>query len=107
RVGHVKKALERPYTGPHKIIERISDCVFDIDVNGEKRSVSVENLKPAHFVRDDLSDIAPESEQPSSTPNNLQQLLLITLILSYLCKYYFIFVVTRGGVCGDWQLRSP
>ncbi|KYM95862.1 Pro-Pol polyprotein, partial [Cyphomyrmex costatus] len=75
RVGHVKKALERPYTGPHKIIERISDRVFDIDVNGEKRSVSVENLKPAHFIRDDLSDIAPESEQPSSTPSNLRSTL--------------------------------
>ncbi|KYQ53646.1 hypothetical protein ALC60_03311, partial [Trachymyrmex zeteki] len=56
RVGATKKALERPYTGPHKIINRISDRVFDIDINGTKRSVSIENLKPAHFVPDDLSN---------------------------------------------------
>ncbi|KYN12375.1 hypothetical protein ALC57_15455 [Trachymyrmex cornetzi] len=75
RVGSTKKALERPYTGPHKIIERISDRIFDIDVNGGKRSVSVENLKPAHFVRDNLSDIVPQLEQPLNTSSNLRSTL--------------------------------
>ena len=29
-----RKSLERPYTGPHKILNRVSDRVFEIDVNG-------------------------------------------------------------------------
>lgn len=33
RVGGIKRSLERPYTGPHKIINRVSDRVFDIIVN--------------------------------------------------------------------------
>ncbi|KZC12725.1 hypothetical protein WN55_05352 [Dufourea novaeangliae] len=28
-----KKALERPYSGPHKILQRVSDRVLNIDVN--------------------------------------------------------------------------
>ena len=32
-----RKSLERPYTGPHKILNRISDRVFEIDVNGSSR----------------------------------------------------------------------
>ena len=33
------KSLERPYTGPHKILNRILDRVFEIDVNGSSRRV--------------------------------------------------------------------
>jgi hypothetical protein len=69
RVGATKKALERPYTGPHRIIKRVSDRIFDIDVNGTKRSVSVENLKPAFYIRDDLTDTILSKNltcQPSS-----------------------------------------
>lgn len=55
-----KKSLERPYTGPHKVLQRVSDRVFDIDVNGTSKSVSIELLKPAFFVPDDLdSSFAP------------------------------------------------
>ena len=50
----VKKRLERPYKGPFKILERISDHDFKIDVNGSPRVVTTELLKPAHFVPDDL-----------------------------------------------------
>ena len=50
RVGAVKKSLERPYTGPHRIINRTSDKVYEIDVNGTPRQVSVEHLKPAYFL---------------------------------------------------------
>ncbi|XP_043463992.1 uncharacterized protein LOC122499609 [Leptopilina heterotoma] len=50
----VKKSLESPYSGPHKVVDRTSDRVFEIEVNGEKKRVSVENIKPAYFTRDDL-----------------------------------------------------
>lgn len=52
RAGHIKKSLEPPYSGPHRIIERNSDRVFQIDVNGSSRNVSVELLKPAYFARE-------------------------------------------------------
>lgn len=45
-----KKALQCPYTGPHKIINRESDRVYEIDFNGKNKHVSVENVKPAHFI---------------------------------------------------------
>jgi cleavage and polyadenylation specificity factor subunit 1 len=60
RVGGIKRSLERPYTGPHRVIERVSDRVFDVDVNGTKRSVSVENIKPAYFISDDPIDSSSE-----------------------------------------------
>ncbi|XP_023245119.1 uncharacterized protein LOC111642839 [Copidosoma floridanum] len=49
-----KKVLERPYSGPHEIIERISDQDYKIVVNGSPRTVSTELLKPAHFIPEDL-----------------------------------------------------
>lgn len=42
-------SLERPYTGPYQIIERISDRVFQIKQNGKIINVSIERLKPAHL----------------------------------------------------------
>jgi len=59
-----KRALERPYTGPHKVVQRISERVFNIDINGNTKSVSVDLLKPAYFVLDDPAD-------PPSTSENI------------------------------------
>ncbi|XP_011067895.1 PREDICTED: uncharacterized protein LOC105154233 [Acromyrmex echinatior] len=74
-VGGTKKALERPYTGPHKIVNRVSDRVFDIDVNGTQRSVSVENLKPAYGIRDDLCSATLEAGQITNSFSNEQPAL--------------------------------
>lgn len=49
-----KKALERPYTGPHKVLQRVSDRVFNIKINGNSKSLFVNLLKPVYFVSDDL-----------------------------------------------------
>ena len=46
---------KRPYTGPHKVLERTSVRVYLIEVKGSQRSVSVDRLKPAHFIPDDLA----------------------------------------------------
>ena len=53
-----RKSLERPYAGPHKILNRISDRVFEMDVNGSSRRVSVENIKLAYFVREDIDNMS-------------------------------------------------
>ncbi|KZC07941.1 hypothetical protein WN55_09452 [Dufourea novaeangliae] len=53
-----KKALGRPYSGPHRILQRVSDRVFNIDVNG--------SLKPAHFVPDNLDDVSVTASNDSA-----------------------------------------
>ena len=62
RVAAVKRPLERPYTGPHKVLERVSDHVYKIDVNGTAKTVSTEHLKPAHFIPDDLPNALTNSD---------------------------------------------
>ncbi|XP_011859115.1 PREDICTED: uncharacterized protein LOC105556630 [Vollenhovia emeryi] len=73
----VKKPLERPYTGPYRVLERVTDQVYSIEVNGRPMSVSVERLKPAHFVPDDvpISDVPPTTDQTTkpSTASSLPQ----------------------------------
>ena len=54
---HAKKALERPYTGPHKVLSRVSDRVYEIDVDGIARHVAIEHIKPAHFAREDIDHL--------------------------------------------------
>ncbi|XP_015436654.1 PREDICTED: uncharacterized protein LOC107191997 [Dufourea novaeangliae] len=75
RAGPIKKALERPYTGPHKIIERVSERVYNIDINGTSQSVAVERLKPAYFVLNNL-DVNltphPSDQEPSASKGSKQ-----------------------------------
>lgn len=63
-----RKSLERPYSGPHKIVERVSDRVYKIDVKGPTRSVSTELLKPAYFLSEGLGEAGDGSvvNQPGS-----------------------------------------
>lgn len=56
----IKKSLECPYSGPHKVVNRTSEKVFEIEVNGINKQISVENLKPAFFATD-VSDVAIEN----------------------------------------------
>jgi len=39
-----KRPLEQPYTGPHRVLERISERVFD----GKRFNVSMDRLKPTY-----------------------------------------------------------
>ncbi len=64
-VKRVKAPLERPYTGPHKVLERVSDRVYKIDIDGVPTCVSVDHLKPASFVPPEIVDalLAPAGER--------------------------------------------
>lgn len=53
-----KKALERPYSGPYKVIRRITDRVFEIEVQGKNKTVSIELLKPAFLIDNEIVDCA-------------------------------------------------
>ena len=65
-----RKSLERPYTEPHRVIKRTSDRVYEIEVNGESRQVSVENILPAFFLREDICNIAPTEMTPKNVDNS-------------------------------------
>ncbi|XP_050294321.1 uncharacterized protein LOC126747065 [Anthonomus grandis grandis] len=67
----VAKALERTYSGPYKVVKRLSDRVFDIDINGKTKSVSVELLKPAYLMSEDLIADTLDSDPPLTTPSSL------------------------------------
>lgn len=67
-----KKALERPYTGPHKVLQRVSDRAFNIDINENSKSVSVDLLKPAYFVSNDLTDSPAPGENIIPDPPALK-----------------------------------
>ncbi|XP_039307953.1 uncharacterized protein LOC105202487 [Solenopsis invicta] len=69
RVDSVKKPLEPPYEGPYQILQRITDKIFELDVNGKATTISTERLKPAYFE-------APSSGQsPNTEPTSIQPAL--------------------------------
>ena len=69
RVAAVKQPLERPYTGPHKVLEGTSSQVYKIDFNGSPRIyLSTELLKPAHFIPLDLAPAPHPHTQPHDPP---------------------------------------
>ncbi|XP_072945116.1 uncharacterized protein [Epargyreus clarus] len=63
RQDHVRRPLEPPYSGPHKVVER-NPKVYKIIVSGKTVTVSIDRLKPAYLMRE--ADVLPdESAQPA------------------------------------------
>ena len=48
-------ATMSPYMGPYEIVERISDRLFKINVDGHEKNLSVDRLKPAHIANEDIA----------------------------------------------------
>ena len=65
RTDAVRKSLQPPYTGPHKVISR-SDKNFIIEINGKTIKTSIDRLKPCYqeFTFDD-------SQRSSTMPTTL------------------------------------
>ncbi|XP_026471497.1 uncharacterized protein LOC113375765 [Ctenocephalides felis] len=62
RSDHIRKPLEPTYSGPYKIIERISDKVYKISMDGTDKNISVDRLKPAYTVKTDNSQPSTSQE---------------------------------------------
>ena len=60
------KSLEKPYEGPYKVLERLSDRVFRIERKGIPYNVSTERLKPA------FNETLEKNEQLVQPPRILQ-----------------------------------
>jgi cleavage and polyadenylation specificity factor subunit 1 len=55
-----KRPLEQPYSGPYRVVHR-SDKWFVVSVGGREKTISVDRLKPAFFVAEDIVE-------PADTP---------------------------------------
>lgn len=73
RCDHVKAPLEAPYIGPYKVIKRLTDRLFTIDVNGTQKNISVERLKPAYISKTDPPETRiDETSQQSTSSQQFQ-----------------------------------
>jgi cleavage and polyadenylation specificity factor subunit 1 len=55
-----KRPLEQPYSGPYRVVHR-SDKWFVVNVGGRDKTISVDRLKPAFFVAEDIVEPADTS----------------------------------------------
>ena len=63
RQDSVRTPLQRPYSGPHKVLRR-TDKHFTIDLNGRTDAVSIDRLKPAYIDGEEDA-----SSRPAPTPS--------------------------------------
>lgn len=68
RAKPIKPALDHPYLGPFKVLNRISELNYEIDVNGTSKVVSTERLKPAYFVSQEIVEEVLSSRDPPVNP---------------------------------------
>lgn len=57
RSGRARKSLQRPYSGPHKVINRVTDPTHEIEVKAKNKVVSIENINLALFLQEEQSEI--------------------------------------------------
>ena len=65
RIDSVKRPLTHPYEGPFQIIER-HEKYLNIYMNGEKRRISIEHIKPACICENDSNE---DDERIKVTPS--------------------------------------
>ena len=71
KIGPVRKSLEPPYSGPHRVVARPSSQVIDIDINGKTKTVSIENVKPAFFLKESTSNVQQAASSTTHVPANV------------------------------------
>lgn len=75
RIDRPRKPLECPYKGPFKIIERISDFLYRIDLRGQPEEINIDRLKLAFMERkeEELLNPNPDDQpRPSRQPSEQQ-----------------------------------
>jgi hypothetical protein len=67
RQDAIRRALEPPYSGPHKVIARM-EKTLKIDVRGRQVTVSADRVKTAYILEGTQHDTGSPPAQPSSAP---------------------------------------
>ncbi|CAB0042840.1 unnamed protein product [Trichogramma brassicae] len=78
RLDTILKPLEQPYTGPHRVIRRINERNFVVDVNGVAKTLSTDQLKPAYLDVADSGASQATPEQPTTTQPSSTRRVLFT-----------------------------
>lgn len=64
RIDMVKKPLQRPYEGPFKVLHRGDKC-FDLLIKGKSQRVTIDRIKPAFIVEEDVEELKKTVVTPS------------------------------------------
>ncbi|GBP34510.1 hypothetical protein EVAR_29907_1 [Eumeta japonica] len=68
REDTIRSCFQPAYTGPHEVLKR-GDKIFTILVNGKRTTVSIERIKPAYTVDDELlNTVHTATREPKSVP---------------------------------------
>ncbi|XP_014211730.1 uncharacterized protein LOC106641730 [Copidosoma floridanum] len=75
RIDSIRRPLEPPYSGPHRVLERTGHRTFVIERAGAPKEVSVDQLKPAYLEAearngpaDDYIAESPPLTSPTAAP---------------------------------------
>lgn len=68
RVDAIKKPLQPPYEGPYRVIKR-TDKVYTIQLQNRETNISIDRLKPAYLLQEDIPNDT-SSLQDTSSPRN-------------------------------------
>lgn len=66
RCDGIRANLDPPYQGPYRVIKRIDDRVFILEIDGAEKRVSVDRLKPAYILKPD-----EENSSQTSPPSGI------------------------------------
>lgn len=68
RIDAVKKPLQKPYTGPHKVISRHAKYFMVETANNTAKNVSIDRLKPAFILNENCVEEQNFSHQATGGP---------------------------------------
>ena len=64
RTDAVRPPLTPTYEGPYRVLKRLTDKVYTIDVKGVHKNISIDRLKPA-FLHSTEETVSRDSERPA------------------------------------------
>ncbi|KAL6417712.1 hypothetical protein ACFW04_012561 [Cataglyphis niger] len=64
----VRKSLQPPYSGPFRVVERINDYLFTIDISGKIVNSTTDRLKSAFLPKEIDTDLAFTTPLTPSDP---------------------------------------
>ena len=102
RDDSVKKPLQQPYHGPHRVLQR-QKKYFLIDINARKDTISIDRLKPAYLAsspNDTPSETPPPVTSPPTSPITTRSGRSVKPSVKFQL-YQFVSHSLEGEYCSD------